>query len=176
MMSYWPRCVLTPWERKFMPKYAEPNDNRRGPLRRMYPGVLRLDAEERLPVDNLNIARRTRVFALSFAGDIEHFRVRVFDSTGEQYTADTVYVPHLIPGYANSQPGVINGLGPQPVSPGFNDVWVINPNIVLAPNQTLTIAGFETEPRGFAQEEQNDYQIDFTWHVWEFPGMPGSPL
>lgn len=177
MMSYWPRLVLTDYEKRFMQKYADPDDNRRGPLRRMYPGVLRLDADTRLPVQNFNIARRSRVFGISFAGDIEHFRIQITDATGEQYTAVPVYVPHLAPGYAQSLPGVVNGIGPQPLVGGFNDIYIINPNILLQPNQTLTVSGFETEPRGFIPSEgEFDFQIDFTLHVWEFPGMPGSPL
>ncbi len=92
MMSYWPRCVLTPYEQQYMNKYPNPDDNRRGPLRRFYPGVLRLDADQRRPTFNLGISRRTRVFGLSVSGDVEHFRVNIEDSTGEQFTADTVYL------------------------------------------------------------------------------------
>ncbi len=176
MMSYWPRCVLTDYEKRFMNKYPNPNDNRRGPLRRFYPGLLRLDDEQRLPTFNFTISRRSRVFALSFAGDIAHFRVQLQDATGELFTDGPIYLPHLIPGYSQALPGIINGVGPQPLVPGLNDIYVINPNIELAPNQTLTLSGFETEPRDFIAETQNDYQVDFVIHVWEFPGMPGSPL
>lgn len=177
MMSYWPRCVLTPYEQKFMNKYPNPDDNRRGPLRRFYPGVLRLDVDERLPTFNLNISRRSRVFGFSVAGDIEHFRVNISDSTGEQYTADTVYLPHLVPGYSQSLPGILGGVGPTPTVGGLNDVYIFNPNVMLMPNQTLTFSGFETEaPILFGEGETVAFQVDFVVHVWEFPGMPGSPL
>jgi hypothetical protein len=72
--------------------------------------------------------------------------------------------------------GIINGIGPNPLVQGYSDVYIINPNITLAPNQTLTIRGYETEPYGFELEAPNDYQVDLTVHVWEYPGMPGSPL
>jgi hypothetical protein len=127
-------------------------------------------------VFNQNIARRSRVFALSVSGDVNQFRLRIVDSTGEQYTADVMYAQHLFPGLDQGQPGVIGPPEVNPFSPTGQDVYVINPNIMLAPNQTITIEGFEVVPFDFEQGGANDYRIDFCWHVWEFPGMPGSPL
>lgn len=175
MFNYWPRLVLTDYEKKYIDKYTEPNRNRRGVLRRFYPGSLVLTAEQRLPTFSQNIARRVRVFGITFSGDIEHFRVRIFDVTGEQYLANDMYIPHLVGGYVQTQVGIFGGLGTNPSPGGLTGVCIFNPNIVLAPNQTLSISGLETEPRGFDDTNENDYRVDFTWHVWEFPGMPGSP-
>ena len=176
MMSYWPRLILTNWEKQFLNLYANPDDNRRGPLRRFYPASLTLTETERLPIDIITISRRSRVFGISVSGDIEHFRIKISDSVGEQYTPDEIYIPHLCPGYTQIQPGLFGGVGQNPSPGGFSDVHILNPNIQLSPAQTLTISGFEVEPFDFGDAGENDYRVDFTFHVWEFPGMPGSPM
>ena len=175
-MSYWPRLVLTDWEKRFLDKYTDPDTNRRGPLRRFYPAELTLDETNRLPTDQIQISRRSRVFGISVAGDIEHFLITLTDSVGEQFTVGAIPIPLLCPGYGQTQVGLFTGVGRQPLVGGINDIHILQPNIVLQPNQTLTIQGFPTEPFNFNGEGQNTYKVDFTFHVWEFPGMPGSPL
>lgn len=183
-MSYWPRFKLTPYEAKFVTKYSSPDDNRRGVLRRFYPGFLVLDATTRLPTFAFNIARKCRVFGLSISGDVSKFLLTISDATGEQYTVGQVNASLLLTGNNLVVPGInvsLGGLGLPKFMPGFsNDIHVFEPNISLAPNQTLTFEGFETEPYGYGNTDPEvpnaNYRIDFTLHVYEFPGMPGSPL
>jgi hypothetical protein len=181
-MSYWPRFKLTPFEAKFLTKYSSPDDNRRGVLRRFYPGKLELNENTRLPTYDFNIARKSRVFGLSMSGDLSNFRITLGDATGEQYLIGPIEPALLITGplYNNLSPDFTQ-IAPTFI-PGFStNIHIFEPNISLAPNQTLTIQGFETEPYGFTNPAPGEYsnanyRIDFTLHVWEFPGMPGSPL
>ena len=182
-MSYWPRFKLTPYEAKYVVKYSDPDDNRRGVLRRFYPGYLVLDALTRLPTFSFNIARKSRVFGLSMSGDVAKFLITINDATGEQYTVGQLNADLLMTGNNLTIPGAnisLAALSVGKLMPGFNnDIHIFEPNISLAPNQTLTFSGFETEPYGFGVPEGADpanYRIDFTLHVYEFPGMPGSPL
>lgn len=187
-MSYWPRFKLTNYEAKYVTKYSSPDDNRRGVLRRFYPGYLELNATTRLPTFAFNIARKSRVFGMSMSGDISKFRITISDATGEQYTVGQVNADLMMPGGLALVPGANFDLGSlaqgtlAAFMPGFNnDIHIFEPNISLAPNQTLTVQGFETEPYGYSpipieDEEPANYRIDFVMHVYEFPGMPGSPL
>lgn len=179
-MSYWPRFKLTPYEAKYVVKYSDPDDNRRGVLRRFYPGFLVLDELTRLPTFSFNIARKSRVFGLSMSGDVAKFLLTINDATGEQYTVGQLNADLLMTGNNLAVPGV-NFITTIPkIMPGFNnDIHIFEPNISLAPNQTLTFSGFETEPYGFNRPDETspaNYRIDFVLHVYEFPGMPGSPL
>jgi len=182
-MSYWPRFKLTPYEAKYVTKYSDPDDNRRGVLRRFYPGFLVLDQTTRLPTFAFNIARKSRVLGLSMSGDVAKFLITISDATGEQYTVGQLNADLLMTGNNLAIPGASISLSPIGISkfmPGFNnDIHIFEPNISLAPNQTLTFEGFETEPYGFntpSEQQPANYRIDFTLHVYEFPGMPGSPL
>jgi hypothetical protein len=189
-MSYWPRFKLTPYEARYVTKYSSPDDNRRGVLRRFYPGFLVLNETTRLPTFAFNIARKSRVFGLSISGDVSKFRINISDATGEQYTVGQINADLLQTGNLAEVPGIniaLSGTGiglpvVAKIIPGFNnDIHIFEPNISLAPNQTLTIQGFETEPYGYGNPDPEtipnaDYRIDFVLHVYEFPGMPGSPL
>jgi hypothetical protein len=166
---YWPRLRLTPEEERWNQKYYDPHKVGRGVLRRMYPGNLELTSTIRQPVFSFQISRRSRVFAFTAAGDVERFQVEIITSSGERHTAESVYLSQLIGG-ANEFPstapvGALVGVGAVP--------YIFEPNIVLMPNQTLSIRGLETED---IEAPAVDYRIDFVLHVWEFPGFPGSPL
>lgn len=182
-MSYWPRFKLTPYENRFVTKYSDPDDNRRGVMRRFYPGFLVLNETTRLPTFAFNIARKSRVMGFSASGDISKFLLTISDATGEQYTVGQVNAALLLTGNSLRSPGANISLPAIPamkLMPGFsNDIHIFEPNISLAPNQTLTFQGFETEPFGYGVPEGSDpadYRMDFVLHVYEFPGMPGSPL
>ena len=183
-MSYWPRFKLTPYEAKFVTKYSSPDDNRRGVLRRFYPGFLELNETTRLPTFSFNIARKSRVFGFSASGDVSKFLLTITDATGEQYTVGQVNADLLLTGNGLPVPGTsvdFSSVGFSKIMPGFsNNIHIFEPNISLSPNQTLTFEGFETEPYGFNPFDPEipvaSYRMDFVLHVYEFPGMPGSPL
>jgi hypothetical protein len=67
-MSYWPRLVLTDEEKEWCVKYYDPDNPKPFVKRRFYPGFLQLTEQKRNPIQSFNIARRTRVFGLDFAG------------------------------------------------------------------------------------------------------------
>jgi hypothetical protein len=55
--------------------------------------------------------------------------------------------------------------------------------VILAPNQTLTIEGQETQPPVTVTPEPPilpetiaPFRLDMTLHVWEFPGMDGGQV
>jgi hypothetical protein len=182
-MSYWPRFKLTPYEAKYVSKYSSPEDNRRGVLRRFYPGYLELNETSRLPTFSFNIARKSRVLGFSASGDISKFLITITDATGEQYTVGQVNAGLLLTGGSRRIPGINASTTDLTyyhiLVPFTTDIHIFEPNISLAPNQTLTFQGFETEPYGYNRPEETEpanYRIDFVLHVYEFPGMPGSPL
>ena len=173
-MSFWPRLKLTPEEAKYSSKYWDPSTGRRGVLRRMYQGFLELNQVKRRDSFSFQIARRSRVFALTASGDIPQFRMQIQDASGENYLATSVCASNLFGGY-NQVPTSINEFAEdqKPYS-GQNATvspFVIEPNIVLMPNQTLNVIA---EP--YRQYDGVDYRIDLVVHCWEFPGFPGSPL
>lgn len=171
-MTYWPRLRLTPEEAKSSSKYFDPRVGRRGVLRRIYPGFLLLNTTVRLPIFPFNIARRARVFGMTFAGDVNRFKLALETVSGEQHTAEPVFVPSLIGGFNQATIGISpTSAAPVAQALGYWQPYIIEPNIVLLPNQTLTIRGRQTEPR-----VATDYRLDFCLHVWEFPAMAGSPL
>lgn len=174
---YWPRLKLTNEEKEWTQKYYDPHKRGRGVLRRAYAGSLALTTTQRNPAFTFQIARRARVFGLTISGDVERFLMEIITASGEQHTADPVYIPHLLPGYNRSPQGLLPVNAPlaRPEVAGFYEVpYIFDPNIVLLPNQTLNINGLQTEPQ--AGDPAINFRIDMTLHVWEFPGMPGSPL
>lgn len=50
--------------------------------------------------------------------------------------------------------------------------FIQEPSIVLAPNQSLNVNATPADPADLT----STLVIELSLHVWEFPGMPGSPL
>lgn len=170
---YWPRLRLTPTEKKYLGKYWDPRTGRRGVLRRMYPGHLVLSNNARLPLFNFQISRRCRVFALTVSGDVDWFRLLIETVSGERHTAEEVYLSGLLTGYTQLPPGLSGAPATSPTNQGlYPTPYVFEPNILLMPNQSLRLQG---SPVTTNTLDQGDRRIDFTLHVWEFPGMPRSP-
>lgn len=169
---YWPALRLTEEELRYSVKYASPG-SKRGILRRLYQGSLELSETTRNPFWNFQIARRCRVFALTGIGDVHQIRMQLQDATGEQYFVQPILAAQVFGGWAQS------GIQANPPVPGTDGAmtgsmhsiapFVLEPNIVLRPNQVLNIQG---EP--VTEWEGTPYRIDFTIHVWEFPGYAGS--
>ncbi len=178
----WPRFKLTPEEDKFSSKYEEPNSTKHIVLRRFYPGELNITPTIRQDQETFQISRRTRVFGFTVSGDINLIEIQITDITGEQFTTDFIPIVNMIGGsiadprqmevFANAPPlagGLPTGFV---VLPSFSLApHIFEPCIVLAPNQTLSIAGRAIDPT-----MPGPLHVEMCLHVWEFPGMPGSPI
>lgn len=179
---YWPRFRLTPEEAKYNSKYENPKKPVTPVIRRMYNGELNITPTIRQDQETFQISRRSRVFGLTASGDVNQIEVQISDITGEQFTTDFIAMNDLILG-TNWDPRAIELYNPTIVAdiglftgfisalPGSYMPFIFEPNIVLAPNQTLSFAGRPIDP-----ERQGPLHVSFNLHVWEFPGMPGSPL
>lgn len=166
---FWPRCQLTADESRYVSKYFDP-DKRRHVIRRTYNGFLDLTAVTRQPVFSFQIARRCRVFALTASGDMSQFRIQLQDSSGEQYFAEPIAASNVFGGF-NQLPG-------SAIYPNFVQVlgfpftfspFVLEPNIVLKPNQVLNLIGNEMAPYAGIS-----YRMECCFHVYEFPGYAGA--
>jgi hypothetical protein len=180
-MSYWPRCQLSDYEKRYTTKYPNPDNNVRGVLRRFYPANLELTAIQRQPSFQFQTSRRSKVFGITFAGDIEQFAIKLQTATGEQLFSDFMEVALLTGGMVSGLPGNVTGVQSTPFpnvvfgyGPSVNPL-IFNPAIELSPNQVLTVYGQAITPRGYLNITAIDFRLDMTLHVWEYPGMPGSP-
>lgn len=193
-MTYYPRLVLTPEEKEWCCKYYDPYNPKPAVLYRMYPGVLELNSTQRNPIFPFEISRRCRIWGLDMAGDIRQMRLEMQETAGEQYLANPIEPALLLTG-ANEDvqssswiQTIANNPDNFPVrgSRGDGDWYpqtaIFDPNIVLRPNQTLTLRGEQTQdPVAVVDappfdDELAPFRIDFTLHVWEFPGMQGGAL
>jgi hypothetical protein len=157
------------------PKYNSPG-SKPGVIRRIYPGFLVIDEEVRSPQYTFQIARRSRIMGFTISGDVERMRIEFKDITGEQFTAGPTWIPNLIGGWtqnplSNIFPGAYVT---DQIQQGqhYHTPYIFEPNIVLAPNQTLTVNGSQIQDVA----QGDDFRVDFCFHVYEFPGQPGSPL
>lgn len=163
---FWPRCQLSVEESKYVSKYFDPI-KRRSVIRRTYTGFLTLDAIQRQPTFSFQIARSARVFALTASGDLTQFRIQLQTSSGEQFLAEPIAASNVFGGY-NQMPGSAIYPAFAGATAGFPfslAPFVLEPNIVLRPNQVLNLIGFEQAP--FAGIS---YYMEVCFHVWEFPG------
>jgi hypothetical protein len=171
----WPRFRLTKDEAKYNSKYAAPN-SKPAVIRRIYPGFLEITETVRSPSYTFQISRRCRVMGMTISGDVERMRMSIIDITGEQFTADPTWIALMIAGWTQNP---LSNIFPAVytvdlIEQGqhYHSPLIFEPNIVLAPNQTLTIQGQQIQN---FQQGDPDFRVDFCFHVYEFPGMPGSP-
>lgn len=171
-MSYMPRLRLTPYEKQFSEKYYDPTKLGMGVKRRMYPAHLELTAIQRTPLAQFQISRYCRVFALTAAGDIEQFKVEISTNAGELHTQGPVELSMLLGGYSQSPLGLFPTLLAQPPNAGWtSNAYVFEPSLILLPNETLAVRGSQID-----DFLATNFRVDMVLHVWEFPGIPGSPL
>jgi len=92
-MWFWPNCVLTDYERKFVSLYKD--GKKPGVLRRAYRLQLATPAQpdQNIPAivttSKIQIARRSRVFAITFSGNLDSWRLTVKNTNGTVYTMPT---------------------------------------------------------------------------------------
>lgn len=177
----WPRFRLTPDEARYSSKYEDPGSSKVACLRRIYYGFLNTTPTIRQDNETFQIARRSRLFGMTASGDINLMEVQISDITGEQFTTDFIPLANLLGG-TNFDPRSnenfsLGAFGPGGlttgfvINPGSFSPLLFEPNIVLAPNQTLTIAGRPINPL-----ITEPLHVSLCFHIWEFPGMPGSPV
>jgi len=190
---YWPRFRLTKAESARWCVYNNPDAKQKAVIYRIYAGELVLSTTNKEDTENLQISRRARVFAFTASGDVNNIEVQIYDSAGEQYTMGFVPVSNMLLGAVpdfRSVPivsPVLAAINNAP--PNFPGGWIpglvtssdtvaphiFEPNIVLDPNQTLSIKGqcmhalHDTfnDPSIPAVPEQA--VLSFNIHVWEFP-------
>lgn len=195
-MSYWPRLQLTSSEQQRWAVYSQPGKAARAVLYRAYAGELRITTTTPEDAENIQISRRARVFAMTASGDVHNVEIAISDSSGEQYTMGFTPMTNLLMGL-NADPRGMAIFGGQPTwaqnavvgfplgamvgSPGCVAPHVFEPNIVLAPNQTLNIKGRALLPtRTLIKQTAPDVDnsetaheevvhLSFTLHAWEFP-------
>jgi hypothetical protein len=181
----WPRFKITPEENQYSSKYENPKSNKHIVLRRFYPGEINITPTIRQDQETFQISRRTRVFGLTASGDINLIEIQITDITGEQFTTDFIPIMNLLGGSiadpramedfqappVGSPPSGGLFTGVTPIGPISYAPHIFEPCIVLAPNQTLSIQGRAIDPT-----MTGPLHVEMCLHVWEFPGMPGSPV
>lgn len=192
-MFTWPKLELTDYERKWVRPYK--TATHAGVLKRTYERTISnnpaIAAKPGIqPSEQLQISRRSRVFALSFAGGLSATRLQITNASGTLYnvrdprTAKFGYVTSMVGGSCYMQGSVIGRKGaPQaqgtnlaPVAPtqlyssGEAGVLLIDPNWVLVPNETLIFNGDWSDLPDPASAGPT-IVLDITVHTWEFPGM-----
>lgn len=217
-MWYWPECELTEYELEHVRLYkgvaydhvGNPilDDKGKpkvfpGVLRRAYRGILNTEASDAplLSVAHtsarIQISRRSRVFAITFAGDVANWRLSITTANGEQFTGKNPGAPQNptaftgaddspFPIVASMAPGSffspVSSLGVPPgiftaVDGDDNDVTLGIGNdfmlpLILEPNWQLVpneTLIFEGVPIG-----DDPLILEITVHAWEFPGMEGE--
>lgn len=187
---YWPRFRLTKAESARWCVYSTPDKTQKAVLYRVYAGELQLSTTNKEDTENLQISRRARVLAFTASGDVNNIEIQIYDSAGEQYTMGFIPVSQLLLGATPdfrsvpqiSQPQyttsgtlfaeLISGLmhGADVVAP-----HIFEPNIVLDPNQTLSIKGrcmhalHDTVVGELGVPVPQTAVLCFNMHVWEFP-------
>lgn len=189
-MFTWPKLELTDFERLYVRPYAQTvtrKDGKKvnlpGVLKRPYARTMSNDITIANPSANIQVSRRSRLFALVFSGDISYTRIQLTNATGTMYTVPdprTRLDPYVTALCASSMYILGSSIGGKP---DFGDVTaigddirldtsqqvaplLIEPNWTLMPNESFIInATFDTDS-GTAVRVLN-----VAAHMWEFPGM-----
>jgi hypothetical protein len=204
-MFAWPTPELTEYEKKYVRLYREPMlDANGGQVTRngepqFWPGVLR--RMYKVSLNNVAIpdvnpytdgphfsqqylaTRRTRVFGLTFFGDVASWYLNIKSLSGETYTKDPCLVSSMQAGTpfdadaAIGEPlGLIVTGGGFIVRPTAEYGIMIDPNWILDQNDGLifegTLApGCHIGPYSDETGESPYRILVIGIHVWEFPNM-----
>lgn len=193
-MYTWPALELTDYEKKFVRMYKD--EKFPGVLRRTYEVFMNSVADPQVPLLNqiklrgqVQIARRARVFGLTFAGNLGSWRLSIQLASGELMTPRSLQsdgFPIVSSMLAGSSWNALSALGDQTVvnfgsQTQFNGSrtrgpLALDPNWELSPNETLIFEGTPVENQtvtatpmtGIAQK-----LLAIDVHVWEFSNMVG---
>jgi len=195
---YWPNLQLTKQEALTHAVYAEPGKSQRAVKYRVYTGEVNITPTITEDIENIQISLRTRIMALTASGDIHNVEVEIYDSTGERYTMGFTPLTNLFPGTARDPRGeLLNqflnryatafSVPPNTYSVYGNTLGlagnggmvmaphVLEPNIVLASNQQLSIkARALVPPRTLNPAHVGDtprqerFTVEFCLHTWAF--------
>lgn len=202
-MFYWPHCELTEYEKRFVRLYKTAQYP--GVLRRAYRSILNSHADPNVPdlerprtSGRVQISRRSRVFALSFAGDCSCWRLSIETASGERFTGvnpGAPQTPSAFPNASTSQAPIVaamcpgsfysplSALGPPPsvLDYGIPDVLdrlsgiasEVRYPLLIEPNWELT----PNESLIFSGTPivTTPIVLEIAVHVWEFPVWPSMP-
>lgn len=182
----WPRLQLTDYEKQYVGIYAEPDaragGGKPGVLRRCYPLQLanKDQRTKNIPgvktINQIQISRRARVFAITFSGNTDAWRLSVRNTNGTMYTNPTPrgqkfpVVSSLIVGSyynalalggrtpplrLNNAYSVTEAIGPNVGMEAKDNVlqgmqsmpWIIEPNWICQPNETIIFEGTDVSPQ-----------------------------
>lgn len=189
---YWPRFRLTKSEAKRWCVYSSPDKTQKQVLYRIYAGEIALSTTNKEDTENMQISRRARVFGFTCSGDVHNVEVSIYDSAGEQYTMGYVPASLLVlgnvhdfrsvpwldgdmataTGMAQNQMAFFGGVIPAVDSQAPH---IFEPNIVLDPNQTLSVKGrcmlnlTDVVDGQGNNPRPGTANLAFNIHVWEFP-------
>lgn len=202
-MWFWPNLKLTKFEKLTNRLYKE--DGYPGVLRRVYTVQLASVAqpENNIPIatniGRYQVARRTRVWGITFSGNTDQWRIKVSNTNGTLYTIPSQrsqqfpVVSSLVAGsfYNALSTGGMNPLMYQAEtdSVGANGdfsssflstmqsfPWLIEPNWVCQPNETIIFEGTSIAPTWTIDGDEPFTGVlrtvlNISVYAWEFPGM-----
>lgn len=189
-MFFWPHLELTEYEKRFNSAYgvpAIPENKAKGinaqpakpaVLRRMYKVLLNNTVHSVAGLENIHlsagiqISRASRIFALTFSGDVHAWRLRISLASGTEFTpklpgGNYPVVSSLSPGgqwnfAATDIKQPLNTAGSNQMS--FMQLpYIIDPNWELDPNESLLFDGTALTASALI--------LEIGIHAWEFPGL-----
>jgi len=203
-MFTWPKPEITDYEQKYVRMYREPmldaNGNAvkdSGGQPKFWPGVLR--RMYKVSLNNVAIpnvqpyqdgphfeqqylaTRRTRVFGLTFWGDVASWFLSIKSLSGETYTVNPCLVSSMVPGSgldANAAVGENPQVSSTQVQEQLQTAYnlQLDPNWILDPNDGLIFTGLLAAKCDIGATPPSwPYRVlTIGIHVWEFPGMSRS--
>lgn len=183
---FWPRLQLTPDEAKRWAPYTEPGKTQRPVFYRAYAAELSFSNTSTEDVDSVSISKRSRVMGMTASGDIHNVEIEISDTSGERYSMGFIPLANMLCGTNSDPRGLYALLGASghgfPVGnllPGACLApHIFEPNVLLAPNQTLSVKGrllrplatlAQFNPANVAElPRQEAMFVNLVFHVWEF--------
>lgn len=178
MSAMWPRCRLTKEEAEYVALYSYPG-GKPAIKRRSYSLLFEFSGTNLTIKQPLQISRRAKWFALTGAGDIEQMTLEIQTATGEFVTAGPTHLGTMLLGPARSPLSelyVTYDGEESPVHTSYTNLYVQDPALELAPNETLNFIGAVLGDPAVIFALQSSMVVELFAHVWEYPGMYGGPL
>lgn len=177
---YHPKLILTPHELQWNSIYDD--GTKRGVLERHYTGFKQLSTAAKQGTYIFQTSRRTRVWGVTFSGDVYGAKVQISTSTGEKYTVGACHIPSISGHGVTSRLSVTPNIGAYPqattnaIQPAPAWTLEFQPNIVLPGSKQLFFDLSLDNPDDTVPAPGTPYLIAINVHVWEFPGFEGAAL